>query len=349
MSKVEYRYSPELPKEFHCRVPLPGVFQAVVHNGELSNEPLGNNGVTLSSGEGGLGYNIEATPNSDSNETIQIVSFRDSNDTSDLEYSNKIEVRSNSNLNLLLCSHTLSMDSFKTSEAIKIVVEEGAKANLVVMQNEHNHSSHNFLFDAEIAAFGHLTINVVILHGAQLDNRYQISLNGSSSSCALNGVYLADGTQKINNNVTINHMVPNCVSSQLFKGILDDSAVATFTGRIVVAKDAQQTEAFQENHNLLISSKAKVYAQPQLEIYADDVKCSHGATSGSLDEEALFYMRSRGIGAEEAKLQQQLAFVNDVLEKIPNENQRERLRNLVDARLRGEFGKCDNCSMMNCC
>ena len=117
---------------------------------------------------------------------------------------------------------------------------------------------------------------------------------------------------------------------------------------INVAKDAQKTEAYQANHNLLLSRKAKVYAQPQLEIYADDVKCSHGATSGRLDEMALFYMRSRGIGMHEAKLLQQLAFVYDVLEKINNETLRIRLQELVESRLRGEFGQCTNCSM-NCC
>lgn len=142
--------------------------------------------------------------------------------------------------------------------------------------------------------------------------------------------------------------MPDCISRQLFKGILDDESRATFTGRIVVAKDAQKTEAYQANHNLLISPSAKAYAQPQLEIYADDVKCSHGATSGRLDDNALFYMRSRGIGKQEAKLLQQLAFVYDVLENINNEQLRIRLSDLVESRLRGEFGHCTNCSM-NCC
>jgi Fe-S cluster assembly protein SufD len=116
----------------------------------------------------------------------------------------------------------------------------------------------------------------------------------------------------------------------------------------VVARDAQRTEAYQANHNLLLSRSAKAYAKPQLEIYADDVKCSHGATSGRLDENALFYMRSRGIGRAEARLLQQLAFVYDVLEEIDNEKLRKRLYDLVESRLRGEFGNCENCSM-NCC
>ena len=143
-------------------------------------------------------------------------------------------------------------------------------------------------------------------------------------------------------------MVPRCHSSQLFKGILNNESKAFFSGKINVSKDAQKTEAFQANHNLLLSRKAKIYAQPQLEIYADDVKCSHGATSGRLDENALFYMRSRGIGAEEAKLLQQIAFVYDVLEKINNEQLQKRLQELVESRLRGEFSHCSNCSV-NCC
>ena len=138
------------------------------------------------------------------------------------------------------------------------------------------------------------------------------------------------------------------IKNQMFKGILDDEGVTKFYGGIVVAQDAQHTEAFQANHNLLISDTAKAYSKPQLEIYADDVKCSHGATVGRLNEDELFYMRSRGIPVEEAKLLQQKAFAFEVLQHITSEELRARMDSLVEKRLRGEFSKCRNCSK-NCC
>ncbi|MCK9305229.1 MAG: SufD family Fe-S cluster assembly protein, partial [Bacteroidales bacterium] len=249
---------------------------------------------------------------------------------------------------LLLCAHTLTMDEFKTGSELIINLEKGANANIVLMQNEHNLSSHTVSFKITQAEGSALKINIVSLHGGLQENIIDVRLEGSDSVCELNGIYLVDGKQVINTKINMNHLVPGCRSSQLFKGILDNEAKALFSGKINVAKDAQKTEAYQANHNLLLSRSAKVYAQPQLEIYADDVKCSHGATSGRLDEMALFYMRSRGIGAAEAKLLQQIAFVYDVLEKIDNQHLRERLSELVESRLRGEFAHCANCSM-NCC
>ena len=148
--------------------------------------------------------------------------------------------------------------------------------------------------------------------------------------------------------MNIFHNVPECHSSQLFKGILDGESKTSFSGRIYVAKDAQKTEAYQANNNLLASKTAKAYTQPHLEIYADDVKCSHGATVGSLNEDELFYMRSRGIEKGEARLLQQQAFAYAVLEKVSNEHLRERLGSMVESRLRGEFSECSNCSK-HCC
>ena len=208
--------------------------------------------------------------------------------------------------------------------------------------------SHKMKFNISLAQDSYIRINIVSLHGGSLVNEIEAKLEGGGAVCELNGIYLVDGNQEIHTTVNMHHKVPGCQSRQLFKGILNDESKAFFVGKIYVEKDAQKTEAYQANHNLLLSKKAKVFVQPQLEIYADDVKCSHGATSGRLDDMALFYMRSRGIGAEEARLLQQLAFVYDVLEKINNEQLRQRLQDLVESRLRGEFGNCTNCSM-NCC
>ncbi|MDP3399059.1 MAG: SufD family Fe-S cluster assembly protein [Bacteroidales bacterium] len=346
MTETKYTYTPDIPEVFRCRVPLPGTLQAFVNNGAL-RENLVNDRFTLKS-QGAAGIEFNVAPACIVDDTIQVISFRDSSDTSDINFISNITFGRESSSSTLLCTHTLSLDKFKTDEVINIKAEQGSRSHIVIMQNEHNESAHKFQINISVEEGAFLRINFITLHGALLENEVVVNLNGKGASCELNGAYLMDGSQIIKTNIMMNHLEPECYSSQLFKGILDDSAKAYFSGRIVVAKDAQKTQAYQANHNLLISPAAKAYAQPQLEIYADDVKCSHGATSGRLDEMGLFYMRSRGISGTEAKLLQQLAFVYDVLEKIENQHLRDRLHDLVESRLRGEFGHCTNCSM-NCC
>ncbi len=347
MTETKYTYAPEVPEVFRCRVPLPGTTQAFVNNGVLREE-LRSEGYFSITPYDVKGFKFEVLPGAVSDENIQIISFRDSTDTSDISFCNSIVCGKESSSAILLCTHTLTLESFVTEEVLNLTLEPMSKTTIVVMQNEHNQSAHKLKLNIKVKEGAYARVNFVTLHGAVLENDINVELEGPGANCQLNGVSLMDGEQTIRTNVMMNHLVANCYSSQLFKGILDDKAKAFFNGRIVVAKDAQKTEAYQANHNLLISSTAKAYAQPQLEIYADDVKCSHGATSGRLDEMALFYMRSRGIPEKEAKLLQQLAFVYDVLEKIDNQHLRQRLHDLVESRLRGEFGHCTNCSM-NCC
>ncbi len=343
----KFTYSPEIPEDFRCRVPLPGTIQAFVMNGLLKGPVEGNPDISVIPGDS-LGFDLTVEKGAVVKDSIQIISVRDSVNTGYVKFTNNFYFGGNSESQILLCTHTLSMDEFKTDSVLNINLAEGANVNIVVMQNEHNKSTHCVKFDINLAKDSYLRVNIVSLHGGFLQNDIEAKLKGEGSNCEINGVYLVDGSQEIRTNVNVQHLVPHCQSRQLFKGILDDESKALFYGKIIVSKDAQKTEAYQANHNLLLSRSAKVFAQPQLEIYADDVKCSHGATSGRLDEMALFYMRSRGIGADEAKLLQQMAFAYDVLEKINNEQLRQRLQDLVESRLRGEFKRCANCSM-NCC
>jgi len=139
--------------------------------------------------------------------------------------------------------------------------------------------------------------------------------------------------------------MPNCTSNQLFKGVLDDFATGVFNGRIHVNKDAQGTRAYQSNKSILLTDDAKMDTKPQLEIYADDVKCSHGATIGQLDEEALFYLRSRGIKSEEARLMLMFGFAHEVVENIRTEALRQRIDALVLQRLKGELSRCASCTI----
>jgi len=145
--------------------------------------------------------------------------------------------------------------------------------------------------------------------------------------------------------VKVDHAAPNCNSTQLFKGVLDENASGAFNGRIMVHKDAQKTNAFQSSNSIIMSDTARMDTKPQLEIYADDVKCSHGATVGQLDQNALFYLRSRGIDAREAKLMLMFGFAHDVIKNIPIEALRERIDHLVLQRLRGELSRCASCAI----
>ena len=363
---MNFKYAPAIPEPFKCRVPLPDTHEMIVTNGEFREETfsLGEDMLVIRSNEPGIecderdasgcgearigGYSVEVREGCKIDETIQIIGVRDGSGGEAIDFSNNLKFGRGSEARLLLCCHTLTTDRFHTEETFNIDMASGAQLEVVMMQNEHNESVHKTKFNISLKEGSRLKIVIVALHGGCVENDIIVNLKERGATCDLNGTYLMDGRQRITTAIKMIHTAPECMSTQLFKGILDDEAIASFAGNIVVERGAQKTEAYQANHNLLISPLAKGYTQPQLEIYADDVKCSHGATSGRLDEMALFYMRSRGIGKSEAKLLQQLAFVYDVLEKIDNEKLRNRLYDLVESRLRGEFARCNNCSV-HCC
>ena len=165
-----------------------------------------------------------------------------------------------------------------------------------------------------------LNLEFVVLPGESRDITVCVDLLGPGAEAHLKGLYLCSGAEKVNFRIVMHHRSAGCRSTQLFKGIAGGEAQVTFDGTIIVAPDAQQTEAFQENHNIVLTDSAKVETRPQLEIYADDVKCSHGATVGRLNEDELFYMRSRGIPEKEARTLQMLSFLSPV---IPSERAEE--------------------------
>ena len=178
------------------------------------------------------------------------------------------------------------------------------------------------------------TVIVVVMPGVSVDLKFDVELVGEGAEANLYGAYICAGQEKVKIAVDMHHKVPHCNSRQLFKGIAGGNSRVDFYGKIIVAKDAQRTEAYQENHNLLLSDGAKVDTKPQLEIYADDVKCSHGATIGRLNEEEQFYMRSRGITLEDAKVLQMISFVAPVLEKIKEDAEREEITAALESAIR---------------
>jgi Fe-S cluster assembly protein SufD len=220
------------------------------------------------------------------------------------------------------------------------VVGEGARLTIHKLQHEVNLPAGqaggpaNFSFEGvRVAAKGHFSISTTTLNGALIRNEVKVLLAGPEAHAELNGVYLLNGTTHCDNHTYIGHDVPDCTSDELYKGIVAGKGTSVFNGKVYVAPDAQRTRAYQSNANILMGDDAKVYTKPELEIYADDVKCSHGCTIGRLDEKGLFYLRSRGVSEAEARRMLSHAFMTDVLERITNEDWRNHLEGLINAKL----------------
>ncbi|MBQ0044980.1 MAG: SufD family Fe-S cluster assembly protein [Bacteroidales bacterium] len=179
-----------------------------------------------------------------------------------------------------------------------------------------------------------LDMTIVVMPGVSCELPLAVELLGEGAQANLYGVYVCGTEEKVNISVNLSHKVGHCNSNQIFKGIAGGKSHVSFDGRIVVAPDAQKTEAYQSNHNILLSDDARVDTRPQLEIYADDVKCSHGATVGRLNEDEQFYMRSRGITLKEARTLQMISFVHPALQGIEDEDLRESLASEIEDAIR---------------
>ena len=215
----------------------------------------------------------------------------------------------------------------------EIVIGESAKLSHIVIQEEDPEASHLAVRQIHLAENSRYEAQSISLGGALARTDIGVAFEGENAVASLDGLYLTDGSQQADTHLTVRHAVANCESHQLYKGILGGSSRAVFNGRIVVDQDAQKTDANQANRNLLLSDAAVVNSNPQLEIFADDVRCTHGSTIGRLDEDAIFYLRARGIGAEDARRLLVEAFAGEVLDRIPIDEIRDRLVDAVGRRL----------------
>ena len=245
---------------------------------------------------------------------------------------------------LMVCDHTNDDKAMSAAtQVVEVYTEENASFDFYELEESSWNTvrlTNNFVRQA---ASSSVIVNNITLSNGYTRNNYQIDLTGKGAETNLQGLAIVDEQQTIDNFTLINHQTTGCRSAELFKYLLDGEATGVFKGKIVVSPNAQKTEAYQSNRNLLGNSRCRMYSQPQLEINADDVKCSHGMTTGQLDEAALYYMRSRGISKEEAVLMLKFAFTADVLKSIRLEGLRDRLQSLIDKRLRGELIKCQEC------
>lgn len=214
-----------------------------------------------------------------------------------------------------------------TNALAEIFVEENAHLSFIKLQEEPEGHFHHSADYVRVARGGNFEILTAPDGLSWTRNNLAIRLAGESAFARLNGLYLLKGNSHLDNNTFVDHAVPHCDSSELYKGVLTDQSTAVFNGKVVVRPDAQKTNAFQQNNNLLLSENAQQFSKPELEIYADDVKCSHGSTTGQMDEEALFYLQSRAIGREEASRLLVTAFAAEVIEQVAQEPLREYLHN----------------------
>ena len=256
-----------------------------------------------------------------------------------------IVVEKGAEIKLLFCDHAADDRHFLATQVIEAFVEENASLDLYCMEETHekNVRVSNLYIDQK--ANSRVNHNIITLHNGVTRNRTDLSLSGEGAECVLNGCAIADKSQVVDNNTLIEHIAPHCDSKELYKYVLDGKAIGAFAGKVLVRQRAQKTTSEERNQNICATREARMYTQPMLEIYADDVKCSHGSTVGQLNDAAMFYMRQRGISEKEAKLLLEFAFVNEVIDTIKLEPLRDRLHHLVEKRFRGELSKCEGCKL----
>ncbi len=290
---------------------------------------------------------IYVPKNSGSDKAVQVVNILLSAESLFVQHRNLIIVEEGAQAVVVVCDHSLSSHKFLTNAATEVYVGNNAHLELYKLQNEHNESCQIAATHFHQESNSRVNFHTVTLHGGTIRNNVYAKLNAQGAENNTMGLFLADQEQHVDNHIFIDHAASDCTSTQKFKGILDDKGTGAFAGKILVRKDAQRTVAYQTNNNICLSNSASMNSKPILEIYADDVKCSHGATVGQLDENALFYMQSRGVSLRESKLLLMYAFGNEMLKEVQIAPLRDRLDDLIDKRLRGELSRCNSCPL-NC-
>lgn len=248
-------------------------------------------------------------------------------------------------IKMLFCDHAADDRNFLATQVIEAYVGDNASLDLYCLEETHykNVRVSNVYIDQQRSS--RVNHNVITLHNGITRNKLDLTFSGEGAECQCYGCVIADKEQHVDNNTLITHHAPHCTSNELYKYVLDDKSTGAFAGRVLVEHGAQKTASQMTNQNLTATREARMYTQPMLEIYADDVKCAHGSTVGQLNDAALFYMRQRGISLDEAKLLLQNAFINEVIDHMQLEPLRDRLHYLVEKRFRGELNKCTGCKL----
>ena len=255
-----------------------------------------------------------------------------------------IVVGKNAAIKLLACDHTQSPDyRYLNNQVVEIVAMQGAMLDYYDMEESTPKTSRVSSIYVEQHEGSNVLIDGITLTNGFTRNNYHVEVNGEHAETHLLGMTIASGEQHVDSHTFISHNAPRCHSNEMFKYVLNDNAVGAFAGKILVQPGCPRVEAYQGNRNLCGAPTAKMYTKPQLEIYTDDVMCSHGSAVGQLDEEALFYMRTRGIGIDEARRLLMQAFVADVIDGVRLDALKDRLHYLVEKRFAGTLSNCAGC------
>lgn len=243
--------------------------------------------------------------------------------------------------------HYVAQDrvKFLTTQVVEVFVGDNAHLDMYEIEETHTLCTrfNNVYFN--VGRYATVKHNNITIFNGLTRNTIRVRLNGEYGEVVLNGCAMTDKRQIVDNNTMISHKQPNCTSHELYKYVVDEQSVGAFAGKVYVAEGAQKTVSDEVNQNICASDEARMYTQPMLEIYADDVKCSHGSTVGKLDDAALFYLRQRGIPLPDARMLLIQAFISQVVNMIPLDALRDRLEDLVEKRLRGELDKCTGCAL----
>ncbi|MGN0033552.1 MAG: Fe-S cluster assembly protein SufD [Candidatus Limimorpha sp.] len=290
------------------------------------------------------GFFIFVPKNTVAEKPIQIIKLIDSHENPFIQTRNIIILEDNAYLQIVDCDDTKCHQPSMINSYSETII--GRNAHLVTYKLQNLNDSTTLLNtnasiqleDSSLQSF------VISFNGGKIRNDITVNLNGEGADSQIYGLYLMDKSQHVDNQLKINHNVPNCSSNEKFKGILDDEATAVFNGHVLVAHNAQKTNAYQNNSNILLTDKAKINTMPFLEIYADDVKCSHGTSTGQLDQDAMFYMRQRGISKDDARMLLMYAFAAEISNNISILPLRERIDDMIQRRLKGELSSCDTCA-----
>ena len=252
-------------------------------------------------------------------------------------------VGANAKLSLVHCDDSYNHQASFSNIVSEIHLGEHAQLDHYKLQNLNNYSTLVSSVYFRIEASANLESHYISLNGGLLRNNIRLLFNGPHGNANISGIYLMDRKQHVDNHVFVDHAFPDCTSNEMFKGILDEQARAIFNGHVLVRRNSTKTDARQTNKNILLTDTARVNSTPFLEIYNDDVKCSHGSTTGQLDQDSMFYLRQRGIGAETARMLLMFAFADQIVNKIGIPQLRQRIEDMVKKRLQGELQICEQC------
>lgn len=276
---------------------------------------------------------------------IQIINLLRSN--SDMMANRRVLIiaEANSTAKILFCDHTMDNVYFMATQVVEVFAAENAHLQLYELEESNQYTtrvSNTFIHQDKSSSVFH---NAITLESGKTRNAIHVLLDQPGADIRLNGAVIEDKKQVVDTNTFIDHAAEHCTSNELYKYVLDDQAVGAFAGTVWVRHGAQHTFSDEKNNNICATKEARMYTQPQLVIYADDVKCSHGSSVGQVNEDAMFYMEQRGIPCEEARILLMFAFVNQVIDMIELPTLKERLHELVEKRFRGELAKCRSCAI----